>query len=530
MTTDMLFKVDGTAYNTDSVTVKSSIGDYNSTGNFKAVLQNPNGLYDDTFSIGDAIEILADKNTDPPTTVIFTGTIETIKHKGKSQTATITLSGRDNMANLINALVEPEVYNDTEASLIVDDLIDKYGGGVTRVNVDVSATTISNLTFNNISVFDALKKIAEQSNFYFYVDTDNDLHFKEKETTASGHTLDNNNIISSNFTETSKELYNNVFVYGDRVLSGWENNFVADGAGSVFTLDYKPHNTTITASGVIQKGGILNILEDTPSGVNYLLDYNSKKIVFISGASAGNNIPGSLSPIVAEYDRNTPIIKFGRNQASETLYGKRTKVINDSSIKDPLQAKEVLLQTLNEFSIPRKQGDITLGTVVALTAGNTIIVNLPNSGVANKVFEILEVSYKFNNDTIQSDQVLKIKVSKKLLDVTDTLKDILNQLKQLQSKDISSSDVITRLEQDYGESKIRVKEWFVTVSTIGNAFVIGGAVNGILGSPQLSSGGDQLVLGSGSAAPPLIISGGESTVINPFPIPWGTWGAEPTYN
>jgi len=61
MTTDMLFKVDGTAYNTDSVTVKSSIGDYNSTGNFKAVLQNPNGLYDDTFSIGDAIEILADK-------------------------------------------------------------------------------------------------------------------------------------------------------------------------------------------------------------------------------------------------------------------------------------------------------------------------------------------------------------------------------------------------------------------------------------------------------------------------------------
>ena len=102
--------------------------------------------------------------------------------------------------------------------------------------------------------------------------------------------------------------------------------------------------------------------------------------------------------------------------------------------------------------------------------------------------------------------------------------------KDLQTKDAGTSDVISRLEQDYGEQKFRVKEWIVTVSTIGNAFVLGGAVNGMLGSPQLSSGGEQLVLGSGSSAPPLIISGTEASGGVAFPTPWGTWGAEPIYN
>jgi len=530
MTTYLDIQIGGTSHKFDTAKITKSIGEFNTTGTFEGKIENIGGFNVESFNTGDSIEVYSEKDTDPPTVKIFSGTVEKITYKGANQVGGITITGKDDTARLMNQIVEPEVYNDTETSVIVADIMTKYADGVTATNVNVTPYTVDNIVFNNISVFDALRKLAELSGFYFFVDNDSDLHFVELASASSGETIDNTNSINSTFAETSKQVYNNVFVYGDRVLSGWQNEFTGDGAGSVYTLDYKPHNTEVTVSGVIKRGGVFEMVTTPASGTHYLIDYNDKNVIFVSGTTTGDNIPGSLDPVNIKYDRDTPIIKFGRNSASELNYGKRVKVITDTNIKSPLQAKEVLLQTLAEYSEPRKQGTILINGIINLTPGETIIVNLPNEDIVNKNFKMLEVTYTFNNASLRKDEVLSVKVDKKILDLTDTLKDILQQLKDLQSKDAGTSDVISRLEQDYGEQKFRVKEWIVTVSTIGNAFVLGGAVNGMLGSPQLSSGGEQLVLGSGSSAPPLIISGTEASGGAAFPTPWGTWGAEPIYN
>jgi len=525
------FEVAGTGYNVNTLKVTSTIGDSNSASTFTSFVKNPNNKYDDVFDIGEEVIIYADKDTTTPTTKIFTGLIETATHKGTGQDSTLEIKGRDYSKYLMDVIVEPEIYTDQEVSITITDLMAKYAPLLTVVNVAVTTTILERISFNNISMFDAIKKLAAKANFYFYVDNDKDLHFVEQESNPSGITLDNTNVISSSFSETSREIYNNVWVYGDRILSGWTNTFTGDGVGSVYTLDYKPHNTKNFVNDVLQKGGIYEMMALAPeSGINYLVDYDSKNIIFISGTDAGYNIPGSGSGVTINYDRSTPIIKYGVNRASETTYGKKDKVIVDTNIKDPREAKQIVLQTLNEYSAPRIQGSVNIEGIIAITAGDTVKINLPDTTIINQTYQILSVSYNFNDTTIQNGKVVSISVSKKLLDLTDTLKDMLIQLRQLQANNQITDGVISRLETDEINQKFRVKEWKVTKSEVENSFILGGSVNGLLGSPYLAPNGSQLILGSSSAITTIIASGTEASGGLLWPTAWGTWGLAQEYN
>ncbi|KKM27343.1 hypothetical protein LCGC14_1575670, partial [marine sediment metagenome] len=59
-----------------------------------------------------------------------------------------------------------------------------------------------------------------------------------------------------------------------------------------------------------------------------------------------NRPPGS---IVTNYDRSTPIIKFGESKSSIERFGPKEKVIQDKNIIDPDMAKE-LRDERNSFS------------------------------------------------------------------------------------------------------------------------------------------------------------------------------------
>ena len=530
MTIIQKFEVEGTNYNVNTLKVTSNIGDYNSASTFDTVVKNPNNKYDAVFTIGEEVIVYADKDTATPTTKIFTGLIESTTHKGTGQDNTISIKGRDYSKCLMDVIVAPEIYTDQEVSVIVKDLITKYITDITTNNVNTTLVTLERMSFNNVSVYDAIKTLAEKGGFYFYVDVDKDLHFIKKESNSSGITLDNTNVISSSFSETSREIYNNVWVYGDRILSGWTNSFTPDGIGSVFTLDYKPHNTKNFVDDVLLKGGIFEMMSLSPeSGVNYLVNFDEQQIIYVSGTDAGNHIPASGADILINYDRSTPIIKYGINRASETIYGKKDKVIVDTNIKDPREAKQIVLQTLDEYSSSRIQGTVAIAGIDNLMAGDTIIVNLPDTAIVNQTYQILSVSYNFNSSTIQNEKVISIIVSKKLLDLTDTLKDMLIQLRQLQANNQISDGVISRLETDTIEQKFRVKEWKVIKSEVENSFILGGSVNGLLGSPQIAANGSQLILGSSSFSTAIVASGTEASGGGTWPTAWGTWGQLPEY-
>ena len=347
MTTYQKIEIAGSTVDVDNVNVIKTLGDISSSSSFTATIDNYTGRNTGSYSIGDEIKIYSDKDINPATTQIFLGILEDIDLKGKEEREQMTLRGRDYSARLMDRTVEPEAYNNLPAGSIVKDIIAKYTDDITTTNV-VDGLDVDRIVFNHTPVFDAIRQLAEFTDFMFYIDNSKDLHFKEKSATKSGYTFGSGGtpLVKASFKEKRDGIYNEVWVYGDRYLDGYKETFTGDGTGSVFTLLYSPHNTSITVdSATVQPGGIYQMSYSAGSQFNYLVNYNDKKIIFTSGTDAGDNIPGNGSSIVVDYMRDLPIVKYGDNDASIDAYGKRIKVIQDKSIKDPLTAETILLRS-----------------------------------------------------------------------------------------------------------------------------------------------------------------------------------------
>lgn len=468
--------IDGTQYaDFPSCEIRNSTSDYNSSSSFEIAFDNDVGIYASTFSIGQEVKFWAEKDVNPATQQIFTGLIEDIRFTGRENEEKIILSGRDYTSRLQDVTVEPSVYNNQEISTIVTDLISNYVTGITTANVDVTGNIVGHINFNHVSVYDALKQLAERVNFAFWVDIDKDLHFTAKGLTSSSVTLDNTNVIRSNITETEEGMYNQVWIYGDRVLTKWQNTFTANG-GSVYALDYKPHNTEIFIGGSTfpKQGGIFQLNTEAASGVQYLVDYNDKNVIFVSGTNNGDNVPISGTDTgTVNYDRSTPIVKFAQNRTSVDTYGAKVKIINDKSIKDPTLARDMSKTFIAEHKDPKTQGNGYLKGVIGLTAGHTVLINLPYENINNVTYTLVEVRYLFTPENNFTEQVMNVTVSDKIRDAADTIKQMILDIKRLQAADIEVGDVFTRLETGEGAYGLRVSSWSVKSALTGSDFYVG---------------------------------------------------------
>lgn len=423
-----------------------------------------------------------------PSSTRFNGILEDISYKSKNQNDIIELSGRDYSARLVDRNIEPERYNSLSAGSIIRDVIVKYTDDITSVNVQDSPGSIARISFNHISVFDGIKQLSDLTpGFVFYVDENKDLHFEPKSTFATGYTFDSGNVIQSTFKDRRDSVFNEIWVYGDRYLDGFRETFTAGSplGGSVFTLLYSPHATEVTVSGgTIQPGGLFD-LNVTPSGVKYLVDFDDKKIIFTSGTSLGANIPQSGNAVVVNYKRNLPIVKVGANEESVNAYGKRVKTIIDKNIKDPLTAQQIVATELDENSDPKKEGTLQLNQILNVNPSETVIINLPFENINNKVYDIIEANYSFNKSNNLEENVLSVKVNKKLNDVTDTMKNIILDIKKLQAQDIDDTDILTRSKFSLGSLVVRHSGTVGYMRNIGSSFILGhGDINFSTGSPN----------------------------------------------
>lgn len=479
MTSYCIITVAGTDYEEAlDLRVKSATGENNSSSSFEATFDNFNGRHKSSFNINDDVQIKIDKNINPPTTLVFRGIIEDIKFRSKgSVEETVFISGRDYSARMQDATIEPEIYNNQEISVIVKDIMDKYvGSSITVSNVATTSTTITRIVFKHINVFDAVQQLADLSDdFIFYVDTTKDLHFEKRSSTPSGYILDSNNVLAADFRTSDDDIFNNIWVYGDRTLVGYQENFVGNGAGSVYTLVYKPYSTEIRVgspwySQTPLSGGLF---ESITPGVfppyQYLVNFESKQVIFTSGADQ-NNIPNGSFFVF--YQRSVPIAEFGINRASEAAYGKKGLAIMDKNITSVSAAVDIVTQKIEQFSDPKVQGKLKIDGISVLLAGQSVIVNLPNQNISNQTYEILEVNYEVDQVTLLSDTILSVRVSKKIKDITDTLKQILNELRRTQADAIISEDVITRLETMTGSLGLRW-HWDVYTRAINDSMIWG---------------------------------------------------------
>jgi len=482
MTTYTVVKVDGTAY-PEYVTGKvvSSIGENNTATNFSFTYMNYTGYYTALFNVGDVVDVWIDDAVITDTnnaTKIITGIVEDIDMSGTQVKNSIVISGRDYTARMQDITIPPEVYTNQEVSNIIDDFIAKYAEDITYNKV-VIGTMIDRISFNHTSIFDAVKRLADLCNCYFYIDTDKVLHFKIKGTVISGKTFDNTNTTKAKWKITRREMVNQTWVYGDSIMMGKTDVFTANG-GSVYTLTYEPHNITVTVNGVVKRGDVFEMVSQPESGTHYLVNYHDKQIIFISGTNTGNNIPTSgTGAISGVYDRAMPIVKFGRDRVSVSAYGIKEKVISDKNIKDPQEAVDRIKKELELYANPKRQGTLDVEDVVYLVAGQTCIVNLPNDGVTNQTYTMIEIYYDLNKNNLLTDQVISIKVNKRVGDVTDTLKQLIEDVKLLQGDNILEPDILTRVEFAIGSVGTKTN-YTVSTRNIGSAFYLDHATNSIL--------------------------------------------------
>lgn len=475
-------EVDGVEFNDyQQMKVSRSIDQYNSSSNFSVTYDSPFGRHSTAFTIGKDIVIYAD-DTDG-TTKLLTGLVERVSYQGTGTKQTITLIGRDYSLQLQDETVQPAVYTDSEISTIVTNIIDNNTDEITTNNVNVTDTTLSRIEFNHVPVFEALKKLSELAGFFFYIDNDKDLHFEKRDNVSSGIILDNTKLNKATLNETREGMANDIHVYGNRSLAGFQETFNVSGAiGSVTTLLSKPRNTNVTVDGLTQKGGIFQMTVIPTSGADYLVSYNDQNLVWQSGTEIGySSIPTSGQQIIANYDREIPIVKTGQNQASIALYKRKEKIITDKSINDPNTASEILRIEL-EKSDPFRGFESNIEGWYDITPGNTARVTLSDFNIDEDV-GILNTTYTFNKNTVQSEDIIRIKLDKKILDITDEITNIRTRLNAIEAADRGQSDLLTRLEVAQDQFSVVGSVWEIrTRSIAGDGLIWGNQTFGIWGS------------------------------------------------
>jgi hypothetical protein len=463
--------IDGTQFDDyRTMKIERSMDQFNSTSNFTITYDSPFGRHSTDFQVGQEIEIFADE-TDA-STKLLTGIIERVKFIGKETSQSITIMGKDFSLRLLDVTVEPIVYTDTEISDIVKDIITDNVSDITTNNVNITETTLKRIAFNHTNVFEALKQLAELAGFYFYVDNDKDLHFEKRANISSGIVLDNTNINKSTLNQTREGMWNSVFVYGDRALAGFQEEFTAGSplGGSVFTLLNKPRNNLITVNGSPQVGGVFELTVEPTSGPQYLVSFNDKQIIFVSGTDIGYNaVPASGDNLVFQYDRDVPIVKAGQDRESIKLFGKKERIINDKSINDPNTATDILKAELLK-SNPFKGVETSITGWFDITPGNTARVTLSDFNIDEDI-GILSASYVFDKNTVQSNKIITVKLDKKIKDITDEITNIRNRLNAIEEADRQETDSITRLEQASEDLSVVGSFWTISTNSVtGSAY------------------------------------------------------------
>ena len=445
----------------------------------------------DEFSFYDKILTLAEiaeiYNAGEGATInkLFTGTIIEQKFIGSGKNKEkVNFTARDLTNKLQKITVPPEVYTNKEISFIQTDLMQKYGpSGITINNINFTNKTLSRFQIKQKNLYDALAQLASFVDFIIYVDEDSDFHSEAKGTKSSDVILNSNNTTQADFKLNIEDVYNEIYVYGDRqqVKSPTES-FTADGTSSVFSLKYGPFNTSITAGGVDQVGVLFDNNIVPESGADYGVNFHDKQVVFFSGTDLGySSIPSSGTIITADYQVSRPIIKFAEDTNSQTLYGKRSEVIEDTEIQDPNMAKEIVQNRLALKKDPKKEGTASVEGVYNLIPGQTVIVNQPFHGVNEQVFDIIRSNYTFNSNNNLSEQVLKVTFSERIVNLTDVLKELILQVKRLEADKIDTSGVVSRIQAFTGSMGLSMPFWSVSKRRINDSFILGHPNNGELG-------------------------------------------------
>jgi hypothetical protein len=332
-------------------------------------------------AVNDTVELL-----DGATTV-FKGVIIAITKSTEGDAANYyEVECVDNMHFLDRVLVA-ESYTNTTIEDIIEDIITTYAPGFTTNNVDADIP-VESILFNRISVKAALDKLAQRSNYSFYVDYDNDLHFFAKNTELAPFNITDT---SANYIYDSlsvkddvSQLRNRVFIEGGETEGDVRTEFLSgDGDKKTFQLSNKFASLpTVTVGGVPVTVGTEYLSNE--EDFDAFWSYQEKGLRFkIAPVTGTKNIAVVGIPL-------RPVIVQAQDDASIATYGVYEFAKTDTSIATQEEARDYAVTQLEAYAEKISEGSFQTNEP-GLRSGQVITVNSIKRGI-NESFLIQRVS------------------------------------------------------------------------------------------------------------------------------------------
>jgi hypothetical protein len=284
-------------------------------------------------SLGDEVVVARDGDT------IFGGVIIRITENIEaSKILTYSVECSDYSQYLKRQLVTERYENMTVAAIITSLRTNYTTDGFTSVNAG-STLVIDSISFNRITVADALEKLAKAISYVWYVDYDKDIHFFPKNTELAPFNLtdsSNNYIYNSlQIVEDLSQIRNSVLVQGGETVAPATRTeyWSGDATRTHFPLSNKFASLpTVTVGGSPQTVGV-EYLDDDAS-FDCLWNFNEKYLRFTAG-----NVPGAgTNNIVIEGYYLYPIVVSVPSPSSQVTFGVYEFAITDKSIRSQAEA------------------------------------------------------------------------------------------------------------------------------------------------------------------------------------------------
>lgn len=257
-------------------------------------------------------------------------------------------------------------FSDKTDAVIINSLITTYAPTFNGTTYVSTGKTLETITFNRVSIFDALQQICAVTGYDWYVDDDKNIHYFTGEANAAPFPLSDSGTTSAakyatfSYDDDASQVKNRVYVYGGTYLSDTQTEtFTGNASQTIWKLAYPPDSLpVITVDGAAMLEGIDGTDDSYTHDV--LCNNTIGSIRFSTNTTNGDRTPGATAQIVVTYQYRLPVLIRVRREASHTLYGVWLdyKVI-DRNITSVAEASVAGTSLLNDDAFSRETINIT---------------------------------------------------------------------------------------------------------------------------------------------------------------------------
>jgi len=333
----------------------------------------------------DAVSICADEYYPPRP--IFRGLIQNIKKDTEPLKFSIQIVDDIEM---FHRIVVAELYNQQTFADIILDLFQKYYPSQEDFKIDPTVSAIS-ISFIYVTLFEALKKLAEITGYSFFFDNFHVFHFvNPKEWEISEKQITEMNTIKRSLSLDNRyeDIYNYLYACNLDKKDEITENHQADGIRQTFILAQTPIEGTISAklNGDTLRVGIWG--RDNFVDKDILVRIETRAVLFSNPPLAGK-----IFNITYKY--NLPFLFIFQNTESIQKWGRIEKVERIPEIEEYDIILQKLLLMLQKHSILHRKLKMESLIFLLDELAKKVLINFPKLEIYNEFMSLVDINFSY---------------------------------------------------------------------------------------------------------------------------------------